>query len=1165
MKFVNKLETNCSYSFQLFDSKSDYLFKFGYENDICIMKEEKKDKCFCKQLTFDYNEKTNALVGKEGEENSFNVKRIQVWQMSLTKEQKHQKEKNAFKNELKKLEEVSQLILVEKKEEIKEIEMLTGLGYDRVVFDTDFCDWDANTTTIDKHILNREKLVFVIEDTNNNVFGGFINEKVDGVYYEEPEERGKYIVDKKSFIFSLKSNGRSEKSQKFYMKYDNLRSFRLMRKDLEFLFSFGDDDIFIYKNQLKEYCFIEPYLYNFEGNENVITGSIGNDHLFTVKQIQIWQMKTSKLSEQRINHHKNETYEFEKKQLKEFTDELIKNNENEITTIEELINLEFNEVIFNSDFCDWSVNTSTFDMHLFNRSNIVIRVEDIEGNIFGGFIKSKINSLRYEENNTVLGNVIDDKNSFVFSLKSNGRLDNPEKFVIKQEYADWAFQLYRSDEKYLFSIGGGEDISIKKKEMKSNNFCKQIVYDYKGKENVLIGKEGVENPFTVKQIQVWQMSETEIMKQQKMKGEKEYEKIRERLFDEEKKILKEKENEIDNEWKETKDLIEQWTEMKCDEVIFDSEFCNWKINTSTFDKHMFNKENIIFIIEDTEENIFGGYIKSKIISLRYEENGIWLGDKIFDKNAFGFSIKSNGRLEHPEKFIFKTEKSEWAFQLFKSDQNGLFYFGGADICIMKQEMKHKCYCESVSCDYNGRENVFTGKERIENPFIVKRILCWQMIETDEHKDEQKELQNEIFEKEQQLLIESTVDVKNDKLNIIKQIEEWSNSTFNKVIFDSNCCDYKVNTSTFHKHINDYDNCAFIVEDVDGNVFGGFITSTIGLKRFDHEPIGLCIPDKNAFVFSLKTNERLSQSMKFSIKSSQMECALSVFKVDQPILFKIGGSDINIPKEEYKHVCWNIQQSVEYGTYSKVLNGKESQNERYEVKHIQVWHFILTEEQQKQREEVIRKQEEVRKNMIEEESRQMKILSNNIVNEFKFEIEQIEEWSELSMKTVIFDSQLCDWSLESSTFVDHILHKEKLAFLIVTETGIKYGGFLYSKATLHFLNRETDEWQGSTFDPKSFIFTFKDDDPMKFCLKKEFKNKPSFYLCDNSISCLFAFGREGCYEIWIGKKEVSPFCCQNEKVSYYNFKGRKNALTGISGEKTLENQFPIKRVVVIQFQ
>ena len=47
--------------------------------------------------------------------------------------------------------------------------------------------------------------------------------------------------------------------------------------------------------------------------------------------------------------------------------------------------------------------------------------------------------------------------------------------------------------------------------MKSRNrehcWCEQSSFDYKNKENILIGRTGKENPFTIKKIEVFEMEE----------------------------------------------------------------------------------------------------------------------------------------------------------------------------------------------------------------------------------------------------------------------------------------------------------------------------------------------------------------------------------------------------------------------------------------------------------------------------------------------------------------------------------------------------------------------------------------------------------------------------------------------------------------------------------
>ena len=88
--------------------------------------------------------------------------------------------------------------------------------------------------------------------------------------------------------------------------------------------------------------------------------------------------------------------------------------------------------------------------------------------------------------------------------------------------------------------------------------------------------------------------------------------------------------------------------------------------------------------------------------------------------------------------------------------------------------------------------------------------------------------------------------------------------------------------------------------------------------------------------------------------------------------------------------------------------------------------------------------------------------------------------------------------------------------------------------------------------------------MKFELKKENKNKDVFFIPPKEWNPLFVFGQIGYQDIMVRKKGELSFCCQCDK-SYYNYHGKNDALTGISGEHFTKNNFPIKRVFVIQFK
>ena len=287
-----------------------------------------------------------------------------------------------------------------------------------------------------------------------------------------------------------------------------------------------------------------------------------------------------------------------------------------------------------------------------------------------------------------------------------------------------------------------------------------------------------------------------------------------------------------------------------------------------------------------------------------------------------------------------------------------------------------------------------------------------MIESEESLKKRQEIEknqslkeNQIFMKEKIQLMKRTATISIDRSDEIKQIEQWTNTTFDKVLFDTECCNWDVNTSTFIEHVKGYDNNVFVIEDTNGNVFGGFLSvkNEFNEVRYDDHYWIDGIKDEETFVFSLKSNNRLPGPMKFSIIPSQIERCFHPEREDEGQLFGIGKGDIIIGKKINQKKCWVKQTTFDYQGYTRALTGTEGLHEEFEVKRVQVWHMKLTEEQRKQKEEKQQLKEQMRMNIFNEELCQLNILSNNIVNEFRNEIEQIEEWSELKYKEIIFDS------------------------------------------------------------------------------------------------------------------------------------------------------------------
>ena len=163
-----------------------------------------------------------------------------------------------------------------------------------------------------------------------------------------------------------------------------------------------------------------------------------------------------------------------------------------------------------------------------------------------------------------------------------------------------------------------------------------------------------------------------------------------------------------------KKQIEQWTKKKYGEIIFDSEKDDWNSHFPLNEKIM-NKSNLVFVIEDENNNKFGGYLNEKIDKIC---EGFW-NSNISDSNAFVFSLQSNGRLNGMMKFGVKDVSK--TFLLWSGKYDELFQFG-SDIVLYKQSKKIS-FCNQKKYDYHGLVNALCG----EIKFNPKRFNVIQLF------------------------------------------------------------------------------------------------------------------------------------------------------------------------------------------------------------------------------------------------------------------------------------------------------------------------------------------------------------------------------------------------------------------------------------------------------
>ena len=169
--------------------------------------------------------------------------------------------------------------------------------------------------------------------------------------------------------------------------------------------------------------------------------------------------------------------------------------------------------------------------------------------------------------------------------------------------------------------------------------------------------------------------------------------------------------------------LEEWTKMRCNKVIFDSNKDNWSVNYSVFDDKISGRNDLMFIIEDVNDNKFGGYVYSLISNTN---------QYIKDSKSFLFSLKSNRRINAMQKFEIKSNAQSYAFYMNKKSDNGLlFYLGYGSIIINKEndKLNSSCYQNNDYFDYHGTSEAFLpnckpGSGNIY--FRPKRFIVIQM-------------------------------------------------------------------------------------------------------------------------------------------------------------------------------------------------------------------------------------------------------------------------------------------------------------------------------------------------------------------------------------------------------------------------------------------------------
>ena len=160
--------------------------------------------------------------------------------------------------------------------------------------------------------------------------------------------------------------------------------------------------------------------------------------------------------------------------------------------------------------------------------------------------------------------------------------------------------------------------------------------------------------------------------------------------------------------------IENWTRKKIISIVFDSDEDNWD-SGKEFSQYIIGKSNLLFMIDDDQNNRFGGYISSEITS----------SDKfINDPDAFIFSLRSNKRLSQPTQFKIKDPEDAF-ISITNHDRYILAFGGGYDIKLDSKKTSNYANSNPCSYDFGDHQDALYGKI-YPNRFTPKRWVVYQM-------------------------------------------------------------------------------------------------------------------------------------------------------------------------------------------------------------------------------------------------------------------------------------------------------------------------------------------------------------------------------------------------------------------------------------------------------
>ena len=367
----------------------------------------------------------------------------------------------------------------------------------------------------------------------------------------------------------------------------------------------------------------------------------------------------------------------------------------------------FTNVLFDSDIHRWKKNDCEFYERIKNHSNVVFIVENREGKKYGNYLSSKIDK---EDK------YISDSNAFVFTFQNE--VCSTYEILKEKEHWNYAMIIYpANNDRFMYNVGKIQAALIKPwadiTVGKQNAFprvtcCVQRSYDYKGKNHALAGTNAFSDTMRVLAIET--VVPSVIYKTFKDPFETE---LKKKILNDMK--MKRMNYVNETEWKEKISCISDWTGLSIGDVLFDSAIDDYGKRTSVFNERIKQKRHLLFVIENSENELFGYYLNSLIAD---SDNGMAM---CVDKKAFHFTVQSEN-LKQPMKYEI-LDIYNGGYKMFSNYNSDLIHLG--DLILMKEGEEYLCYYQQHDnlFDYKNKQKALMNKTGF---FMMKRLIVVQM-------------------------------------------------------------------------------------------------------------------------------------------------------------------------------------------------------------------------------------------------------------------------------------------------------------------------------------------------------------------------------------------------------------------------------------------------------